>query len=120
MKARIKKEGKEICRVKVAESFVERAIGLMFKKELREKEGLLIRFSEKIKSRSLHGFFMRFSIVLIFLDDDFKIVEIAKLKPWRIYSAKSKSCKYVLEVNEGFVKENGIKKGDTLEVEFIA
>ena len=119
MKAIIKKDDREICRAEVAESFFKRALGLMFRKKLEKNEALLIKFSERLKSKSLHGFFMRFPIDLIFLDDSFKVVEIANLKPWRIYNPENKACRYVLEVNEGFVEENNIKEGDVFEIEFM-
>jgi len=115
----IKKSGKEICRAELASTFLKRALGLMFRKSLGENEGMLIEFSKSISSRSIHGFFMRFPVELIFMDESSKIAEIALLKPWSYYSPKeSANLKYVLEVNNGFSSKNSIKTGDILEIEF--
>jgi len=118
MNCLIKKSGKEICRAELASTFFKRAFGLMRRKSLGENEGMLIEFSKSISSRSIHGFFMRFPIELIFIDESNKIAEIARLKPWSYYSPKEKNLKYVLEVNDGFSSKNSIKTGDILEIEF--
>lgn len=119
MKCIIKKEGSEICSAELANTFIKRALGLMFRKSLGENEGMLIEFSKSISSRDIHSFFMRFPIELIFIDESNKIAEIAQLKPWSYCSPKEKAAlKYVLEVNSGFSSKNNIKTGDTLEIEF--
>lgn len=103
-----------ICVAKEAKTFFSRAIGLMFKGNLEEDTGLLIKFSSLLTSRSMHSFFMRFPIDLIFIDSDMKVVDLATLKPWRIYNPKEQ-CTWVLEVNEGTIKRKGIEIGDQLE-----
>lgn len=100
----------EIARVKVAGSFFSRAIGLMFRRSLGEMEGLLIEFADWMEKPSLHSLFMFFPIELIFIDESLKVVEVARLKPWRIYRPH-KRARYVLEVLEG--KDIGV--GDRLE-----
>ncbi len=57
---------------------------------------------------------MRFPIDLIFIDKDKKIVDLAVLRPWSMHNPKL-DCRWVLEVNEGFVLEKGLKIGDTLD-----
>ena len=103
-------KNKKICNVKEAKSLFGKAIGLMFKKELKKDESLLIELS---LGSSIHSFFMRFPIDLIFLDENFTVVEIANLKPWKLYTPKKK-VKWVLEVNEGVIKEKDIEIGDRL------
>ena len=67
-------------KVKVAKSFKDRLIGLMFAKSLGEYNGLLIS-----PCRSIHTFFMRMSIDVIFLDKNYKIIKIIRrMKPWRV------------------------------------
>jgi uncharacterized membrane protein (UPF0127 family) len=56
---------------------------------------------------------MRFPIDLIFIDKGKKIVELANLKPWRLYTPENR-CKWVLEVKEGFVKKKRLKKDDKI------
>lgn len=102
-----------ICNAVPADSFISRLRGLMFKKCLEKDKGLLIEYSKRLRSRSVHGFFMRFPLDLIFIDDDKRIVELASLRPWKIYNPRA-DCRWVLEVNEGFTREKGLKIGDTL------
>ena len=84
----------------------------MFRKRLDREEGLLIELS---LGKSIHSFFMRFPIDLIFLDENFTVVELTTLKPWRFYTPKEK-VKWVLEVNEGVIKEKNIEIGDKMSV----
>lgn len=102
-----------ICRAREASNFFERARGVMFKRRLEKGEGLLIEFSSLLKSRSIHSFFMRFTIDLIFIDSDMSVVDLKTLAPWKIYNTK-RDCRWVLEVNEGTIEENNIKLGDML------
>lgn len=110
------RDDSKICTAKEAKSFFKRARGLMFKKELKEGEGLLIAFSSHTKSRSIHSFFMRFTIDLIFIASDMSVVDLKTLKPWRTYNPK-KDCKWVLEVNTKTIENNKIKIGDVLTFE---
>jgi uncharacterized membrane protein (UPF0127 family) len=103
----------KICTAIEAKSFLARARGLMFKGPLKEGEGLLIEFSSHLKSRSIHSFFMRFTIDLIFIDSDMTVADLETLKPWRIYNTKT-DCKWVLEVSKGTIEKNKIKIGDKL------
>ena len=102
----------KICDAEEAGKFFSRAAGLMFRKKLEQNKGLLIKFFPH--SSAVHSFFMRFPIDLIFVDKDMHVVDLKTLKPWRAYFPK-KQCKYVLEVNEGVIKEKGIEIGDALE-----
>lgn len=106
----------KLCSAKEAKNFFARALGLMFKGSLKEGEGILIKFSPALKSRSIHSFFMRFTIDLIFIDPDMKVVDLTNLSPWRTYNPK-KDCRWVLELNAGTIENNKIKIGDVLTFE---
>ncbi len=54
---------------KVADSFWSRGIGLLNRKSLEEGEGLII-----IPNKSVHCFFMRFTIDVIFVSKEQKVV----------------------------------------------
>jgi uncharacterized membrane protein (UPF0127 family) len=110
------RDGLKICNAKEASNFFERALGLMFRGRLEKGEGLLIEFSPVIKSRSIHSFFMRFTIDLIFIDSNITVVDLHTLAPWGTYNPKV-DCKWVLELGEGAIKENDIKIGDALTFE---
>lgn len=104
--------GFRICRARVAEDFLSRALGLMFKKELAEGEGLLIEFSPHFSSRSIHSFLMRFPIDLVFISRDKRAVDLKTLEPWHVYNP-SKECRWVLEVSKGAAK--AVEIGDVIE-----
>ncbi len=104
--------GFRICRARVSEDFFSRALGLMFKKGLAEDEGFLIEFSSHFSSRSIHSFFMRFPIDLVFIGRDKRAVDLKTLEPWRVYSP-SEECRWVLEVNKGAAKS--VEIGDVIE-----
>lgn len=107
-------KGARICRARFAGSFISRALGLMFKKALPDGEGLLIEYSSLFSSRTVHSFFMRFPIDLVFIGPDKRVVELKTLEPWRIYSP-SKECRWVLEVNRGASKS--VEIGDVVKLQ---
>lgn len=109
----ISRGGRQLCNAEVANTFFSRFRGLMLRSELAEDEGLLIEYSPHLGSKSVHGFFMRFPLDLVFIDSDQRVVEIAVLRQWRIYNPKA-DCRWVLELNSGFSKKHGIKVGDFL------
>ncbi|EQC51248.1 hypothetical protein M901_1095 [Bacteriovorax sp. DB6_IX] len=82
----------------------------MFKKEMKNYDGLLIR-----PCNSIHTFFMRFSIDAVFLNKDFKVIRIYRdLKPWRMTTIIWKANQ-VLELRAGTLPDN-VKEGDSLTV----
>jgi uncharacterized membrane protein (UPF0127 family) len=83
-------------------------LGLMFRKGLAEGEALLID-----PCSSVHTFFMRFPIDVLFLDKEGRVVKIAAgLKPYR--AALGKGCKRVLEMAAGGAAGAGVQVGDQL------
>lgn len=101
----------EICKqAKVANTFMSRLIGLMFKENMSNFDGLLIS-----QCNSIHTFFMKYSLDLIFLDKDLKVVKVLEDKsPWRM-SLMYFSATQVLEVVAGTL-DGRISKGDRLEM----
>ena len=96
--------------INVANTFMERLKGLMFDKEMKGMDGLLIN-----NCNSIHTFFMNYSIDALFLDSNNKIVKIIKnLAPWRITGIYFKANK-VLEIKGGQTPPE-IRVGDTMEL----
>ena len=63
----------------IAETFVERAKGLIGCRGLAPGTGMLIT-----KCNCIHTFFMRFAIDATFLDKSGKVVKVVKgIRPWR-------------------------------------
>ena len=111
----LKKYDKKID-IEIADDFFSRLIGLMFRGNA--KLPLLFEIPQKINSRkrsSIHSFFMRFDIVLVFIDEENSVYEIADLTPWNYYVPK-KSAKYIVEFDK---KEfnNCLKIGDRNKID---
>lgn len=65
----------------VAETFAERAKGLIGRSGLPKGHGLLI-----LRCNCIHTFFMRFSIDATFLDRQNRVVRVVRnIRPWRLW-----------------------------------
>lgn len=104
-----RENGEVICeQVKLASSIDERMIGLMFKKDMTEYKGLLIS-----PCNSIHTFFMRMNIDVIFLDKDNKVLKVFyDMKPWRLTRIYFRARK-VLEMKSGTLVKN-LVEGEVL------
>jgi uncharacterized protein len=103
-------EKKIIDNAKIAKSFFDRTLGLMFKKNIDFNSGLLIKDCNWI-----HTFFMRFPIDVIYIDKNNKIIDIQKnLKPWTFAKPRFKS-KHVLELKGGFLDKFSVKVKEELK-----
>ena len=68
-----KQDGRHIStQARIANTFLLRLIGLMFRRQMHAQEALIF-----YKTPSIHTFFMRFAFDLVFLDDDDKIIRIS-------------------------------------------
>ena len=94
-------------RATIAVSYWSRFWGLMGRRTLGEEEGLLIE-----PCSSIHTMFMRFSIDVIFLDKEHRVVKIATVPPFR--AALGRGSHAVLEVPAGTAERNGLEVGDAL------
>jgi uncharacterized protein len=97
-------------RCNVAESPRTRMKGLLGRRALCESEGLLIR-----PAPSIHTWFMRFSIDVVFLDWDMSVVDIVEdLAPWRM--ASRRQARSVLELPAGEARRRDLRIGDQLRL----
>lgn len=87
-----------------ADTFLSRFIGLMNRKSINMNEGLLL-----INCSSIHCFFMKFTIDVVYLSKDMQVLYKETIKPWRIGKIV-KNCTHVLELAEGTA--NDISVGD--------
>lgn len=107
------KLGKRTIKAKVADNFLTRAKGLMFKKDIEGNEGMIFVFKKEfIPKFWMLG--MRFPIDLIWIDGEKKIVDITvnaspSFNPKKTYKSR-KACKYVLETKANFSKNIKIGK----------
>ena len=102
-------KGAPFLEILIADSFVTRLAGLMFRKELPPTTGLLLA-----PCNSVHMCFMCFAIDVIYIDKDFKILKVVKnLKPWLGLSICSKAWA-ALELNAGEAEMFGFEVGQKL------
>ena len=95
--------------VYVADTFATRLVGLLSRKALAEHEAMLI-----VPCKSIHTIGMRFTIDVIFLDKENKVLGMSSnVKPYRLRWAP-KGTFSVLEVSDGNVNKTGIHLDDQL------
>ena len=84
--------------------------GLLGRRGLESGEGILLR-----PASSVHTFFMRFAIDVVFLARDGQVLKVVdQVGPWRTTAAKG--AKAVLELGPGEAERRGIRVGDRLAV----
>lgn len=96
---------------KVADSFFSRSIGLLSRKTLSESESLIIK-----PCCSIHTFFMRFDIDVLFIGAKGKIIGLYEnVNPWNVLPIHLTS-KYVVELPAGCISNKNIQKGDEISL----
>lgn len=93
-------------KIRFADNYFKRLIGLMFKKDIDYGLLIILKYNSGI-----HTCFMRFDIDVYFLDDDKRVTDIKRLKPWKYYKT-SKKARYVLEVKKNTLD---LKIGDKFD-----
>ena len=95
--------------LRFAESFIERLFGLIFKK-IKNGQGFAIK-----NCNSIHTFWMKYRIDVIFLDSDNKIIkQYESLKQFRITPVIKDAC-VIIEFPEFTIHNYMIKTGDRLK-----
>ena len=98
----------------VADSPWTRMRGLLGRGGLESGEGLLLR-----PAGSVHMFFMRFPIDVVFLSRDGDVLKIVSaLRPWR--TAGARRAKAALELGAGEAERSGIRVGSRLDLSVLA
>ena len=85
-------------RVERCASFWTRGRGLMFHRGLAEDEALLfVEGRESTLDASIHMLFVFFSIGVIWLDKDGRVVDKTLARPFRLYYAPRRPAQYFIE-----------------------
>ena len=93
----------------VANSFLTRFAGLMFRQNLPTETGLFLA-----PCNSVHMCFMRFAIDVVYLDKEYTIIKVVKhLRPW-IGMSFCNHAWAVLEMVAGEAERCGCKEGEKL------
>ncbi|MET3177154.1 UNVERIFIED_ORG: uncharacterized membrane protein (UPF0127 family) [Variovorax guangxiensis] len=104
----------------VAQTPLQREIGLMFRKEMPHAEGMIFVFEQP----ATQCFWMRNTILPLtaaFVADDGRIVNLADMQPMTESTHCSQEpVRYVLEMNQGWFAKKNIKKGAKLGGELFA
>jgi uncharacterized membrane protein (UPF0127 family) len=97
----------------------QRMIGLMFRKEMPQHEGMLFVFEQP----SVQCFWMKNTLLPLtaaFVADDGTVINLADMKPQTTDShCSAKPVRYVLEMNQGWFAKKGIKPGMKLRGEIF-
>ena len=97
-----------------ATTLFQRFLGLMFKKGISEEEALIF-YNEP----SIHTFFMRFPIDVVFLDRNMRVIRICReLKPARMVFCRGAFC--TIECLGGLASSKGVEENHTIRIEAAA
>ncbi|GAA0731879.1 hypothetical protein GCM10009430_44510 [Aquimarina litoralis] len=101
--------------IEIADNDYERETGLMYRKTMREKRGMLF-IMETLRPQSFYMKNTEISLDIIYIDEQFKIVSFQKnAKPLDPTSLPSgKPARYVLEINAGLSDQWNLKEGDSI------
>jgi len=95
----------------IADNFFTRAIGLIGRKDFSSGEAMVIK-----PCNSVHTFFMRFPVDVLFLDRNHKVVNlIESMKPFRA-SRINFRADYAVELPAGTIRATYTAIGDTLSL----
>jgi hypothetical protein len=92
----------------------QRSVGLMFRKEMPQHEGMLFVFEQP----ATQCFWMKNTLLPLtaaFVADDGTIVNLVDMKPQTTDShCSEKPVRFVLEMNQGWFAKKGLKAGNRL------
>jgi uncharacterized membrane protein (UPF0127 family) len=101
-------------KAKMADSFLKRLVGLMGKSELEEEACLVIT-----PCSSIHTFFMKFSIDVVFIDKGCKVVKLIRGVGPQKMVMPVRGAHSVVEFDSRNEMTYGIEEGDVLKIEGI-
>lgn len=101
----------EVFQIEIANSFIERLVGLLLHKTLDEKNGLLLK-----NCKQVHTFFMKFPIDVIFIDKNNKIIHFESDMNKNRISKFIKNASKILELKAGTVNKYNIKINDSIMI----
>ncbi len=106
--------GMYVVNVQVAATDLQRSIGLMWRTDMPASEGMLFVFDQAKEQ----CFWMKNTVLPLsaaFVADDGRIVHIADMKPQSTDAhCSGRPVRYVLEMNQGWFAQKGIRVGTRL------
>jgi hypothetical protein len=98
-----------------ARSFIARLRGLMFRASLPSDGGLVIE-----PNNSVHTFWMRFPIDVIFIDRQNRVVGLVNAMPPNRPYAGARGARRTLELPAGVIAATSTQLGDVIDLQAIA
>jgi uncharacterized membrane protein (UPF0127 family) len=96
--------------VEIADTSAKRRTGLLHREQLEPGQGMWI-----VPCESVHSFFMKFPIDVVYLDREKKVRRTRKaMRPWRVSACLTAHS--VLELPAGTIASTGTEPGDQLEL----
>jgi len=93
----------------IAGTLLKRMIGLLGRKELKKGQALILK-----PCNSIHTFFMRFSIDVLFVDKENKVIKaISSKEPFRLTYMYFTAC-FAVELPVGTIQSSATSPGDSL------
>jgi uncharacterized membrane protein (UPF0127 family) len=93
-----KPNGEVIARPKVLRRWWERARGFMFRRKLQPGEALLfVNPRETIADAAIHMLFVGIPLAVVWLDSEWRVVDMVLAQPWRMHYSPQQPAKYILE-----------------------
>ena len=110
------KNGNVIITAEIASTKEQREQGLMFRKTLKDGEGMLFIFErDEVLSFWMKNTFIPLSIA--YISSDFRILEIYDMEPESLAPvSSSRSVRYALEVPQGWFGRVGLGPGDMVDI----
>jgi uncharacterized protein len=97
--------------IEVADTSAKRRTGLLKHKKLEAGQGLWI-----VPCESVHTFFMKFAIDLVYVDRQNRVRKVRHaVPPWRMSACLAAHS--ILELPAGTAAETGTERGDELKIE---
>lgn len=113
-------EGRAIARLRLCRSLGCRGRGLMFRRPLKEDEGLLFVFPRPGRWKTaIHMFFVFFPIAAVWLDEAGRIVHAVEAHPFRIYVPPA-PARYLIEGPPGLLAHARVGEVWTWREEAVA
>ena len=108
--------GKVTLKAEIARTQAQHQQGLMYRKELKDGEGMLFIFEKD----DVLSFWMKNTLVplsVAYITSDGRILEIYNMEPGSLDPVNSsRSARYALEVPQGWFSREGLAAGDKLDL----
>jgi len=99
-------------RAAAARTFTQRLRGLMGKPSLPPGEGLVL-----FGDNSIHTFFMRFPIDVLYLDAEQRVIKLQEaMPPWKI-GPLVRGCRFIVELPPGTIRDSRTAVGYIIALE---